>query len=112
MPANVHTQLLGKVRSLAPGTNDLGPPDIGYRWVVTDVTAMNINVGNDYLNGFFIADEDEVCWFGARWPYAQVGFPYHWSGRQVVDEPSGLVHIGWDDPNWHIRVTGYVLTLP
>ena len=112
MAASVYTELLGALLLAAPGTDTLGPPDVGYRWVFTDLDIINLGGGTANLNGFDVTDDTGVGWFSVRLGWAQQSYPYHWTGRQVIDEPSGLLRFVTHDDGWSLRATGYVLTLP
>lgn len=111
MTLPVYSTELAYLASSAFGETSLGGPDGSVRWIVNDISCFFLGGYTVPLQGFSVKQAFEAVIFAMAPPFAVQGFPYHWSGRQVVESPNSLVFFS-TDAGWSVRVSGYVLTLP
>lgn len=109
--SRLYSQLLGRVLVTDPPSAYNFSPPAGFRWVIIDIVAHNIQTDVGGLNGFAVLDADLTpIWYPApRSLY--VGESFHWTGRQVVPEESYFT-VATTDDEWGIRISGHELSLP
>lgn len=108
----VYTAHLWSVTSVALTTIPGPGPDATHRWVVTDVVAINPAFSTfNQLLGWQLQDDAGYVIAGQTTDDARGSTFYHWTGRQVLDNPR-ILELNGLDASWLVRVTGFTLTLP
>jgi hypothetical protein len=107
----VYTVLLGEADLILGNTVVVPSPPPGFRFVITDMEAENSQAPDVPSLGGFSAFTPSFFIVWAVSTFALRGISYHWRGRQVIDVGDEL-EFATDDVDWHVRVTGFQLTLP
>jgi hypothetical protein len=109
--AQVFSRLLAAYNPGSPATG-VFPVDAGYVWVVRDIDCWCDDPTPPHAaDGFRLSTSGgTVIWeLGAT--QATTRRPYHWEGRQVMEDPDDLF-ITTSDSFWSVRVSGFKLILP
>jgi hypothetical protein len=108
---NVYSKLLGEITVPSIGINTIGGPPVGTVWVVKDMTVQLPDTFIHSALGFYIQDTAGAIIFSVVLPWAMSSVCYEWKGSQLI-EPGTYLELNALEASWHVRVTGYELTLP
>lgn len=82
----------------------------GYVAVVRDIMLWNGGTEGLGLQGCEVYDDSFAVIFGVFYPVACVANPYNWEGRAVMNAGETLT-VAPSDASWHVRCSGYLLTV-
>lgn len=98
---------------LAPvGTNDLGAPPAGFKWIIKTICVSSY--GGSIAaprSGFDVIDGIGAPIFVVEQPFSVNGCSYDWSGTQTI-ESGEHVFFRVQETGWSMRMSGYELVLP
>jgi len=94
---------------------EVGPPPVGFIWVIRDIRALSpqqtSGTYSETLIGLTVFDSNGIPF--AEWsrPWLQGNRLYEWEGRQVIIGGMSFF-VQSNDDGWSARVSGYTLSDP
>jgi hypothetical protein len=107
--ANVYSTRF--IQGIIAGTALFYNVPAGFVAVVRDIECMNFGTYTEGLQLVWVTGPSTTNIFQVAQPLARVGPVYSWDGR-VVLQAGEQIKAQALDSNWHVRVDGFLLSIP